>query len=123
VYDGACPFCSRYVSLVRLREAVGPLELVDARRGGPLVNEIRAAGLDLNQGMVLKMDGRLYGGAECIHRLALLSTRSDRFNRLTAAILSSPGAARLLYPLLRGGRNAALFLLGRSPLEQLDRQR
>lgn len=121
VYDGACPFCSRYVSLVRLRDAVGTVELVDARRGGPLVDEIRAAGLDLNRGMVLKMDGRLYGGADCIHRLALLSTRSDRFNRLTATLFSSPTAARLLYPLLRAGRSAILLLLGRSGLDRPDR--
>lgn len=118
VYDGACPFCSRYVSLVRLRKAVGRVELVDARQGGPLVSEIRAAGIDLDRGMVLKMDGRFYAGAECVQRLALLSSRCDAFNRLTAAIFSSPTAARLLYPLLRSGRNVALRLLGRSQLDQ-----
>ena len=34
VYDGDCPFCSRYVQLLRIREAVGPLRLVNARDGG-----------------------------------------------------------------------------------------
>lgn len=117
VYDGECPFCSRYASLVRLRDAMGTVELVDGRRGGPLVNEITAAGLDLNRGMVLKVGGRLYGGAECIHRLALMSSRSDGFNRITATIFRSPTAARLLYPLLRGGRRAVLLLLGRSRMD------
>jgi len=44
VYDGDCPFCSRYVRLVRLRDAIGPVALVNARDGGELVDEIRAAG-------------------------------------------------------------------------------
>jgi predicted DCC family thiol-disulfide oxidoreductase YuxK len=117
VYDGACPFCSRYVQLVRLRESLGPVRLVDARKGGPLVDEVRAAGADVDQGMVLKFGGRLYHGDACVHMLALLSTPSGAFNRLNAAIFRSPTAARLLYPVLRAGRNAALRLLGRNRLD------
>jgi predicted DCC family thiol-disulfide oxidoreductase YuxK len=116
VYDGECPFCSRYVALLRMRESLGRVVLVDARKGGPLVEEMKAAGLDLDQGMVLKMDGRLYHGDECIHRLALLSTPSGLFNRLNGLIFSSPTASRLLYPVLRTGRNAVLRLLGRKKL-------
>jgi predicted DCC family thiol-disulfide oxidoreductase YuxK len=118
VYDGQCPFCSRYVTLLRLREALGRVELIDARQDGPLVDEITAAGLDLDEGMVLKMDGRLYHGDECIHRLALLSTPSGLFNRVNAAVFRSPTASRLLYPVLRIGRDAALRLLGRPKLNR-----
>ena len=39
IYDGQCPFCSRYVRLVRLRDSLGQVELVDARNGGPIVDE------------------------------------------------------------------------------------
>lgn len=118
VYDGQCPFCSRYVALLRLRQALGRVELVDARNGGPLVDEIRSAGLDLNEGMVLKLDGELYHGDACIHRLALLSTRSGLFNRLNGRIFASPTTARLLYPVLRSGRNTVLRVLGREPLAE-----
>jgi predicted DCC family thiol-disulfide oxidoreductase YuxK len=116
VYDGQCPFCSRYVQLVRLKETLGRIELVDARQGGPHVDEARAAGLDLDDGMVLKLDGRLYHGADCIHMLALLSTPSSWFNRINAAMFRSRAASRLLYPVLRTGRNAVLRMLGRSKL-------
>jgi predicted DCC family thiol-disulfide oxidoreductase YuxK len=116
VYDGQCPFCSRYVQLVRLRETLGQIALVDAREGGPQVEEVRKAGLDLDEGMVLKLDGRLYHGAECIHRLALLSTPSGWFNRVNAAMFRSRTASRLLYPVLRAGRNSVLRMLGRSKL-------
>lgn len=114
VYDGDCPFCSRYVKYMRLRESVGALDLVNARDGGPLVEEIVRAGLDLDEGMVLKLGGRYYHGADCIHALALLSGEADWFNRINAAIFRSPGLSRALYPLLRAGRNTVLRLLGRS---------
>ena len=121
VYDGGCPFCSAYVRLVRLRQAVGEVVLVDAREGGPLIDEIVAAGLDLDDGMVLKYGGRFYHGDDCLNRLALLTTASSIFNRVNALIFRSPKAARLLYPYLRSGRNWALRLLGRSKLKLVDR--
>jgi len=120
VYDGECPFCSRYVELVRLREAIGPVTLINARSGGALVDEVRAAGFDLDGGMVLKLDGRLYHGADCIHMLAMLSTPSGWFNRLNAAVFRSSGVSKLLYPVLRAGRNTVLRLLGRSKLNQQE---
>jgi predicted DCC family thiol-disulfide oxidoreductase YuxK len=118
VYDGQCPFCSRYVQLVRLRDSLGGVELIDARKGGPVVDEVRSAGADLDDGMVLKMDGRLYHGEDCVHMLALLSTPSGLFNRANAAIFRSRSASKLLYPMLRAGRNATLRLLGRSKIGQ-----
>lgn len=118
IYDGQCPFCSRYVDLVRLRESLGRVELVDARHGGPIVDEVVSAGLDLDDGMVLKMGDRLYHGDECIHMLALLSTPSGAFNRVNGAIFRSRTASRLLYPFLRTGRNATLRLLGRSKMNR-----
>jgi predicted DCC family thiol-disulfide oxidoreductase YuxK len=116
VYDGECPFCSRYVRYLRLRDAVGKLHLVDAREGGPLVEEMKAAGLDLDEGMVLKMGGRHYHGADCIHALSMLSGGSGAFNRINAAIFRSPTLSRVLYPVLRAGRNTVLRALGRSKL-------
>jgi predicted DCC family thiol-disulfide oxidoreductase YuxK len=116
IYDGDCPFCSQYVRLVRLKKSLGDVDLVDARAGGPVVHEAIAAGFDLDDGMVLRMDGRFYHGDACIHRLALLSTPSNGFNRLNRLIFSSRAASRLLYPVLRLGRNTALRLLGRKRL-------
>ena len=113
VYDGDCPFCSRYVALLRLREAMGGMRLVNARDGGPEVTAIRARGLDLDEGMVLLLGERMYHGADCINRLALMSSGSGLFNRVNAAIFRSPRASAVLYPVLRTGRNTVLRLLGR----------
>jgi predicted DCC family thiol-disulfide oxidoreductase YuxK len=118
VYDGECPFCSRFVAWVRLRDSIGPVVLINARDGGPLVDEAVAAGFDLDEGMVLKMDGQFYHGADCLHALALMSTPSSLFNRVNGALFRSRLLARAAYPLLRAGRNATLALLGRSSISQ-----
>ncbi|MDH3703473.1 MAG: DUF393 domain-containing protein [Alphaproteobacteria bacterium] len=116
VYDGECPFCSAYIRFLRFRESAGAVELLDARDGGPLVDEIIAVGLDLDEGMVLKMAGRFYHGDDCIHALALMSGGSTVLNRVNAWVFKSPARSRLLYPILRAGRNTALRLLGRRKL-------
>jgi predicted DCC family thiol-disulfide oxidoreductase YuxK len=119
VYDGQCPFCSTYVRYTRLRDAVGPVKLVDARSGGPVVEEAVRAGLDLDEGMVLRYGGRLYHGADCLNMLSLLSSRSGLFNRLMAFTFARPGVAHMVYPALRAGRNATLKLLGRGQIHEV----
>jgi predicted DCC family thiol-disulfide oxidoreductase YuxK len=116
LYDGECPFCSRYVNYVRLQQAVGPIQLADARLHPDLVAEAQQRGLRIDDGMVLKLDGRFHHGAECLHALALLTTPSDTFNRCNRLLFRSRTASRLIYPLLRAGRNLTLKALGRQPL-------
>ncbi len=117
VYDGDCPFCSAYVRMVRLRRTFGAVQLVDARSAEPIVSEIKAAGLDLDKGMVLILNNERYHGPECLNRIALMSTSSGLFNRITKAIFTSPRLARWLYPVLVGGRNAILFILRRRKIK------
>ena len=48
IYDGDCPFCSNYAQYLRVKEAVDELVLVNAREGGPLVDEVRGLPHDLD---------------------------------------------------------------------------
>jgi len=116
VYDGECPFCTSFVLLYRLREVTGTVHLIDAREKHPLVEEVRARGLDLDQGMAVQAAGRFYHGAEAMQILAILGADSGLFNRINRAIFRHPGLARLLYPWLVRGRLLTLRLLGREPL-------
>jgi len=117
VYDGECPFCSRYIGLLRLRDAVGPVRLIDARSHDPAVARLQQAGFDLNEGMVVEYAGRIHHGADGLNLLALLSTGSGTFNRLNAAAFRSTTASKLLYPALRLGRNLTLRALGRRKID------
>jgi predicted DCC family thiol-disulfide oxidoreductase YuxK len=114
IYDGECIFCQNYVRLVRLREAIGPVRLIDARGDDPIVTEYRRKGYDLNEGMLFILDGRVYHGAEAVHQLALLtSTSSSIFNKLTGAAFSSRQVAGVAYPFLKLGRRLTLMMRGK----------
>ena len=62
--------------------------------------------------MLLQWDGKIYWGADCVNRLALLSTGSDLFNQINAAIFRKPCLSKALYPFMRAGRNLGLTLMG-----------
>ncbi len=116
IYDGDCPFCSNYVKFQRLREALGNVILIDARQTPSLVEEFSAAGMPLDEGMAIIMSGSVYYGPDCVNRLALLSSRRGWFNKLNAAIFSSPRMSAALYPWMKHGRAVVLRLLGRRKL-------
>lgn len=116
IYDGDCPFCSRYVKHVRLRDIVGRLEYVNARDGGPVVAEAVGKGFDLNEGMLVIMDGVYHHGADAVWALGLLSSPVSAFNRLNARMFRSRTISRFLYPALRFGRNMTIRLLGKPRL-------
>lgn len=119
-YDGDCPFCARYVTLLRLRDAAGPVRLVDLRQDDAARARFQALGLAPDDGMVVESEGRLYHGADAMHVLSLMSSDHGSLNRAAAALFRHQWLAGLLYPLLRAGRNATLFLMGRAPLAPPD---
>lgn len=108
IYDGECVFCQNYVRFFRLREAIGPVELLDARSGDPRVEDYWRKGFDLDEGMIFVHGDRVFYGAEAVHVLAGLSSKSGFFNRLNAAVFASRGVATLLYPALKLGRRLTL---------------
>jgi predicted DCC family thiol-disulfide oxidoreductase YuxK len=112
VYDGECPLCSAWCTRARVREAVGELVLVDAREPGPLMDEITAMGLDIDQGMVLKFREVMYYGPDAIRMMSLLSTPSGWFNRLNAWFFGGVRRANFWYPVGRAFRNLTLKVLG-----------
>lgn len=116
IYDGECPFCSNFVRLARLRETLGPIHLVNARDEGPELKDATKHGYTIDDGMVLFLDGQYFHGAECMNKLALLSSRSSVFNKIVLSIFRMPTLARFLYPILKAGRNLTIRLLGISKL-------
>ena len=126
LYDKQCPVCDLYCRLVDVRESEGNLVRIDAREPGNLMSEVTAVGLDIDEGMVLKVSDRLYYGADAINELALMSSRKGLFNRLASFTFRSPSAAHVLYPVLKTMRNLLLKILGRTRINNLelpDRQR
>lgn len=119
IYDKGCPACSAYSQLVRIRQSVGELKLINAREDSGVMQQITAQGLDIDQGMVLKMGDNWYYGSDAISMLALLSSRNGLFNRLNYHLFKSKRLAKWLYPLLRCCRNLLLKLLGKHKINNL----
>ena len=120
VYDKECPACNYYSNLVRIRESVGNLILVDARQPSELMDDITAAKLDIDQGMVLIVGDHMYYGADAIHALSIMSSRSGIVNRLFYWCFKSKAVSSVVYPILRAGRNLLLKCKGKTKINNLN---
>ncbi len=114
IYDGECPVCTAYSCNVDAGSA--QLRRINARSADPNVQSAVEAGIDLDDGMVVLHQGKLYHGAEAMHRMAILSPKSGLRNRLNRMMFGNLAVARATYPVLRAGRNALLRLLGRQKI-------
>lgn len=118
LYDGQCPVCSRYCQL--FQKDADALELVDARGRPPVLEEVELRGLDVDEGLILKVGDKYFAGAEAINVLAEFSDRKSWSGRLNRWIFGSRRRAELLYPLLRSGRGALLKILGRPKIKDSE---
>lgn len=82
--------------------------------------EITAKGLDIDQGMVVKVGDTIYYGPDAIHVLALMGTNRGVFNRLAIWRFRSRTISKVLYPALRACRNLLLKLLGKTKINDLN---
>ena len=119
VYDKECPLCNAYCRMARIKQDVGELRLIDAREPSNVMDEITLKGLDIDQGMVVKVEDNLYYGSDAIHVLSLMSSQSGIFNRLTYWMFRSRTLSHFFYPILRAGRNLFLKILGRTKINNL----
>ena len=75
-YDGECPFCSNYVSYAKFKESVESVSLINVRESSEDADRLSTLGYDLDDGMVLDLNGTLYHGAKALHEIAKLSNRT-----------------------------------------------
>lgn len=118
IYDGDCPFCQAYVKMVRLKEHY-KVELIDARGGHAIIAEITSGGYDLDDGMIVEIEGKFYHGDEAMNRMALMTTDSGILRRFTKWIFKSEWRSQNFYPVLRAGRNLTLKILQHKKIDNL----
>jgi len=122
VYDGDCPVCAAWMRMARLRQAAGAVDLVDARSGDPRVSMLTEQGYDLDQGMIVRWQGRIYHGARAMTLLTMLSDAPGPVMRIQRMLFNHPCLARRVYPLLVRGRLVLLHLLGRATIAGLKKK-
>ena len=126
VYDKQCPICEFYCQRIDVKESAGQLVRIDARDDSDIMQDITALGLDIDEGMVVRVGDELHYGANAIHELALLSSGKGFVNAMAKLTFGSRAIARVMYPFFRFVRNMFLKMLGRTRinnLQQLDNER
>lgn len=117
LYDGDCPVCSAYVAMARLRQLYPDLRIISARSEPALVAELRGRGYEINEGMVLRLDGAIHFGADATREIAVLGRASrSRWRRAALGLIGTAPWASALYPWLNRGRRLLLRRLGRRPI-------
>lgn len=71
LYDRECPICEYYCQRVDIDSDIGELVRVDAREDSRLLDEVTSVGLDIDEGMVLRVGDAMYYGSDAINELAL----------------------------------------------------
>ena len=119
LYDGECIYCRTYVRKSRFRTPGGErLRLIDGRSAPDLVEELRRDGCDIEDGMILVLEGRRYQGAEAMEVLGAMAAETGWVNRLTRWVGSSSTRASFLYPWFRRLRKVGLWMAGKSGFRQ-----
>jgi predicted DCC family thiol-disulfide oxidoreductase YuxK len=113
IYDGECPFCAAFAKLYAVRKKIGEIEFIDARARPHLVQELRAKGMEINEGMVVIWQKHYYYGADALNLLAMLGSGTGIFGVLNKFLFRNRNAAAAIYPLLAASRRLALSLLRR----------
>ena len=118
VYDGECPFCSNFVALMTLKEAVGRVDLIDARSAHPIVGTLFEQKYDLDEGMVVIYGEKIYYGSDAVAIISALSNHDGWIARLISLALRRPRRANVIYPWMKAGRRTVLKMLGRSRIRE-----
>ena len=122
IYDGECPVCTAYSCSVDVDEdKASGIKRINARSDDALVKQAKDAGIDLDEGMIVLHDGKMYHGADALNVMARLAPNSGFGNRLNKLFFSNATVSRISYPVLRAGRNTLLKLLGRKKIRDIDR--
>ena len=65
IYDGECPICRYAAKVIRLRESVGALEIINARNNHKLVEEAKKQGYEMDElGKKIRREGNEQLGIE-----------------------------------------------------------
>lgn len=123
VFDGECPICQMGVKLFKVRQNVGVLHTIDARveHDHPIIKEVNAAKLNLDAGMVLKYQGKLYQGDEALTLMANIGDARDAYNGLNRLLFRSKTISKLCYPIMKLSRDITIAVKGAGKINNLDR--
>ena len=110
IYDGQCPFCSKYVELIELKKYYD-LKLIDARENRKIVNRIqKKIKKNINDGMFVLINNQIYFGASAMNVLEKKNFSQKKLSKIINLIFSKKILSSILYPFLAKLRKLYLLL-------------
>ena len=70
LYDKDCPFCRNYMKYQEMKDNFSDIKILNARDNMELVKELKMLNYNIDDGMILKLDDKIYFGDEVINFLA-----------------------------------------------------
>jgi predicted DCC family thiol-disulfide oxidoreductase YuxK len=113
VYDDGCPVCSFYISISHIKKKFGKINFIKARDNQKILDYVNSINIDINEGMIVIFDDKLYYGSDAINILSILGKKTSFINFIIINIFRFRLVSKLLYPLLKIGRRVLLFILGK----------
>jgi predicted DCC family thiol-disulfide oxidoreductase YuxK len=117
-YDGECPFCTRYVFMLKLREVVGKVDLISLRSQDPRALKILSSGINVNKGFVIEYEDKLYFGGDAFYLINSLVTHDGKLGKIKNLIFSNKKISGFLYKTLTYLRYILLFFIGGTLIDQ-----
>lgn len=116
-FDGQCPFCSNFVGLLNLKKRYN-VKLFDLREQSEAVTWFENSGYRVDEGMIVTINNQIYYAEEAVHILSLLSSRSFS-GIIYRFFFSKLLIAKVLYPIMKKGRNITLYLMQKKKISEL----
>ena len=113
IYDEECPACSMYVKITLIKENYGDVHFLKARQNRGLCLFLKKNGLDINKGMAVFFQNKIYFADDAVNILAILSSGKGFISNLISFLFKYKFIAKLLYPILVFLRNILLKILGK----------
>ncbi len=111
IYDGDCPICNHFAC--ELGQSQDKLDLTDARGAPELIEQMKSNGVNIDDGTVVFVDGRMLYGVEAVIYLANNLQPSGFLSSIFISLFRYRLFARFFYPLLVLLRKLLLMILGK----------
>ena len=121
LYDGECPACARYIAASGLAER-SDVKLLDARHEPELVAKLSAAGVSIDDTMVVSVNGAEHYRSDATRAIAELAKPKTADARFVLWFVGQAPWSRPLYPVLSFLRRMLLRALGRPLIQTVTSQ-
>ncbi|MCK9162271.1 MAG: DUF393 domain-containing protein [Arcobacter butzleri] len=109
-YDKECPFCDAYHDYIKLKSTYD-LKLLNAREELQEITKLKAKGFDINDGVIVIIDSRIYQGSQAIFEINKLLKKENLKDKIGSKLIQTKLFSVVMYPLIKKLRNVVLFIL------------